>query len=82
MGYVVRDENVAGGATRIVFAAAGMTLRNRALLGSADTAVIDEFHERNLEIDALNEARVPGAIVTSSWLMRGSGIAVSWFNPC
>jgi len=53
VGYVVRDEHVAGEATRIVFATPGMALRNRALLGSADTVILDEFHERNLEIDLL-----------------------------
>lgn len=53
VGYVVRDEHVAGEATRVVFATPGMALRNRALLGSADTVILDEFHERNLEIDLL-----------------------------
>ena len=37
--------------------------------------------QRMMMVDALNGARVPVAIVTNSWLMRGSGIAVSWFNP-
>lgn len=37
--------------------------------------------QRKMLIDVLNGARVPVAIITNSWLMRGSGIAVSWFNP-
>jgi hypothetical protein len=31
--------------------------------------------------DVLDGAKVPVAIMTNSWLMRGAGIAVSWFNP-
>lgn len=37
--------------------------------------------QRKMLIDVLNGARVPVAIITNSWLMRGPGIAVSWFNP-
>jgi hypothetical protein len=37
--------------------------------------------QRKMMVDALNGARVPVAIITNSWLMRGSGTAVSWFNP-
>lgn len=37
--------------------------------------------QRMMVVDALKGARVPVAIITNSWLMRGSGIAVSWFNP-
>ena len=53
VGYVVRDEHVAGQQTRIVFATPGMVLRNRALLERAETVLLDEFHERSLEIDLL-----------------------------
>jgi ATP-dependent helicase HrpB len=53
VGYVVRDEHVASAATRIVFATPGMVLRNRGLLESARTVILDEFHERSLEIDLL-----------------------------
>jgi len=31
--------------------------------------------------DALGGVKVPVAILTSSMMMRGAGIAVSWFNP-
>src|SRR5262245_427079 len=37
--------------------------------------------QRKMMTDALKGARVPVAIVTNSLLMRGAGIAVSWFNP-
>ena len=53
VGYVVRDEHVASERTRIVFATPGMALRNRALLARAGTVILDEFHERSLEIDLL-----------------------------
>ncbi len=53
VGYVVRDEHVATDATRIVFATPGIALRNKALLESAETLILDEFHERNLEVDLL-----------------------------
>jgi ATP-dependent helicase HrpB len=53
VGYVVRDEHVASDATRIVFVTPGMLLRNRALLAGARTVILDEFHERSLELDLL-----------------------------
>jgi len=37
--------------------------------------------QRKLMTDALQGAKVPVAILTNSWLMRGAGIAVRWFNP-
>jgi hypothetical protein len=37
--------------------------------------------QRKMMVDVLNGARVPVAIISDSWLMRGAGIAVSWFNP-
>lgn len=37
--------------------------------------------QRKMVVDVLKGARVPVAILTNSWLMRGSGVAVSWFNP-
>jgi ATP-dependent helicase HrpB len=52
-GYVVRDERVMRDSSRIVFATPGIVLRDRALLASARTIILDEFHERSLEIDLL-----------------------------
>lgn len=53
VGYLVRDERAANDATRIVYATPGVVLRNRALLQSAATVILDEFHERSLETDLL-----------------------------
>jgi ATP-dependent helicase HrpB len=53
VGYVVRDESALGPSTRIVFATPGIVLRNAALLQSAATVVLDEFHERVLDLDLL-----------------------------
>jgi ATP-dependent helicase HrpB len=53
VGYVVRDERVSSAATRILFATPGLVLRDRQLLARADTVVLDEFHERSLELDLL-----------------------------
>lgn len=52
-GYVVRDERRIGETTRIVFATPGIALRDRGLLSSAGTIILDEFHERSLEVDLL-----------------------------
>jgi len=78
VGYVVRDEHVAGAATRIVFVTPGMVLRNRALLASADTVVLDEFHERSLEVDlllALLLRRRSAALVIMSATLEGARVA-------
>lgn len=53
VGYVVRDEHVANERTRIVFATPGMVLRHRPLLDEVANVILDEFHERSLEIDLL-----------------------------
>lgn len=53
VGYLVRDERAATDATRIVYVTPGLLLRNRSLLESAHTVILDEFHERSLEIDLL-----------------------------
>ncbi len=53
VGYVVRDESALSEATRIVFATPGIVLRDRALLETARTVVLDELHERNLDVDLL-----------------------------
>jgi hypothetical protein len=37
--------------------------------------------QRKMMTDALAGARVPVSIVTDSLVMRGAGVAVSWFNP-
>lgn len=37
--------------------------------------------QRRELVQILDGARAPTAILTASWLMRGAGTAVSWFNP-
>jgi ATP-dependent helicase HrpB len=53
VGYAVRDERRVADDTRIVFATPGIALRDTALFERADTLILDEFHERNLEVDLL-----------------------------
>ena len=53
VGYLVRDEARAHDRTRIVFATPGLLLRNRALLEGAACVILDEFHERSLDLDLL-----------------------------
>lgn len=53
VGYIVRDEHRANDSTHIVFATPGIALRDRTLFERADTVILDEFHERNLEVDLL-----------------------------
>ena len=81
VGYVVRDESVMGKDTRIVFATPGIVLRNRALLERASTILLDEFHERSLDVDlllALLLARPPNPtsnLVVMSATLEGERVA-------
>jgi ATP-dependent helicase HrpB len=73
VGHVVRDERMFGDATRIVFATPGIVLRDRTLLERARTVILDEFHERSLEVDLLlalllRSRRSAGLIVMSATL--------------
>ncbi len=53
VGYIVRDERAASPRTRVVYVTPGIALRDQALLASAGTIILDEFHERSLEVDLL-----------------------------
>ncbi len=53
VGYVVRDDTSMGEQTRIVFATPGVVLRSKTLVDSAATIILDEFHERTLDVDLL-----------------------------
>lgn len=78
VGYVVRDEHVAHANTRIVFATPGMVLRNRSLLDVARTVVLDEFHERSLDLDlllALLLQRRGAALLVMSATLEGERVA-------
>jgi hypothetical protein len=78
VGYVVRDESVMRKETRIVFATPGIVLRNEALLLGADRIILDEFHERSLDVDlllALLVHRKKAGLVVMSATLDGERIA-------
>lgn len=78
VGYIVRDEHTAHEATRIVFATPGMVLRNRALLAAARTVILDEFHERSIDLDlllALLLSKRSAALVILSATIEGDRVA-------
>jgi len=55
VGYIVRADRRAGPNTEIVFATPGVVLRmlSDAGLGRFQTVVLDEFHERSLDLDLI-----------------------------
>jgi ATP-dependent RNA helicase HrpB len=78
VGYVVRDEHVASDTTRIIFVTPGMLLRNRALLRGAGSVILDEFHERSLDVDlllALLLGETEAALVIMSATLEGERVA-------
>lgn len=78
VGYWVRDERVMRDDTRILFATPGIVLRNRALLAASSTVVLDEFHERSLDIDlllALFSRERPARLVVMSATLEAERIA-------
>ena len=72
VGYVVRDDKTMGDATRIVFATPGIVLRQPDLLDGSLTVILDEFHERTLDVDLLLallvRRRTSGLVVMSATL--------------
>jgi ATP-dependent helicase HrpB len=72
VGYVVRDDKTMSDATRIVFATPGIVLRQPALLEGSATVILDEFHERTLDVDLLLallvRRRTSGLVVMSATL--------------
>ncbi|GAB4263729.1 MAG: helicase-related protein [Deferrisomatales bacterium] len=80
VGYSVRDDHRAGGRSRIVFATPGIVLRWLASgpLGSFQTVVLDEFHERTLDVDlllALLRPSFPRRLVVMSATLAAEGLA-------
>ncbi|MFT7519624.1 MAG: ATP-dependent helicase HrpB, partial [Kiritimatiellia bacterium] len=61
VGYVVRDDRRATDRTRIVFATPGVVLRwlQNDGLAHFDVVLLDEFHERSLELDLLLALLMP-----------------------
>lgn len=71
VGYRVRDEHRASGETRVLFVTPGIALRDPALLERADAVILDEFHERRLDVDllfGLLAERARGLVVMSATL--------------
>lgn len=72
VGYRVRDEQRASSHTRVLFVTPGIALRELSLLERATTVVLDEFHERRLDVDLLfgllAERRRRGLVVMSATL--------------
>lgn len=53
VGYQVRDDRSATDDTQILFVTPGIALRQLAALEASDTVILDEFHERQMEVDLL-----------------------------
>lgn len=72
VGYVVRDDKTMSDATKIVFATPGIVLRQPELLEGSATVILDEFHERTLDVDLLLallvRRRTSGLVVMSATL--------------
>jgi len=78
VGYHVRDDRRAGERTRIVFATPGIVLRLFEDLRRFDTVILDEFHERTLDVDLLLPLlarRHPGGLVVMSATLEGERVA-------
>lgn len=80
VGYAVRDERAAGAETEVLFVTPGVALR---MLRSGDdrryeTLVLDEFHERSLDLDlllALVARRGQPRLLVMSATLQGDRIA-------
>ncbi|MEC9072948.1 MAG: helicase-related protein, partial [Myxococcota bacterium] len=81
VGYSVRDDHRARPETQILFATPGVVLRMLAddpELTGFGTVVLDEFHERTLDVDllmALLSERQGGSLVVMSATLQGDAIA-------
>lgn len=83
IGYHVRDERRAGDATRVLFATPGMVLRWFDRIDRFQTVIVDEFHERQLDVDLLlalllqrrRQGRFSGGLVVMSATLDGDRLA-------
>jgi len=80
VGYAVRGESRRSPDTELLFATPGVVLRMMASgdLHQVDTLVLDEFHERSLDVDlilALAAARFRGGLVVMSATLEGERVA-------
>lgn len=80
VGYAVRDDNRSGPGTSILFATPGVVLRmfDDGASPPFDVLVIDEFHERSLDVDlilALGKSRFEGDLLVMSATMDAERLA-------
>ena len=80
VGYSVRDDHRAGPGTRILYATPGIVLRMlaRGNPGEFETVILDEFHERSLDVDLLLSLflkRFRGRLLVMSATLDGEGVA-------
>ena len=80
VGYSVRDDHRAGPGTRILYATPGIVLRMlaRGDPGEFETVILDEFHERSLDVDLLLSLflkRFRGRLVVMSATLDGEVVA-------
>ncbi|MCP4604132.1 MAG: ATP-dependent RNA helicase [Proteobacteria bacterium] len=80
VGYSVRDDSCSNPDTQLLFATPGVVLRQMAKgdLSQYDTVVLDEFHERSLDVDlllALLMVRFHGHLVVMSATLAAERVA-------
>ncbi|MEO6576267.1 MAG: helicase-related protein, partial [Polyangiaceae bacterium] len=78
VGYRVKDDRRANDDTRIVFATPGLVLRAWSEIARFDVLVIDELHERSLDVDlllALALERFTGRLIVMSATLDGDRVA-------
>lgn len=78
VGYRVRDEHCAHDRTRVVFATPGVVLRSTAEWSRFQTVIVDELHERSLDVDlllGLLAQRFRGHLVVMSATLDGDRVA-------
>jgi ATP-dependent helicase HrpB len=79
VGYQVRDDLQAGPETRILFVTPGIALLRFDDLDRFQTIILDEFHERSLDVDLLFAllARRPRGLVVMSATLEADRIAAA-----
>ena len=78
VGYRVKDEQRATKDTRIVFATPGLVLRAWEEVPRFDALILDEMHERSLDVDlllALAMQRFKGRLIVMSATLDGDRVA-------
>ena len=84
VGYRVKDEKRASDDTRVVFATPGLVLRAWEEVARVDTLILDELHERSLDIDlllGLAMTRFKGRLIVMSATVDGDRIGAHLGAP-